>query len=163
MVPSALVVTTTPSQNDKKIEDLTNMMRTLALSIRTLQGNAGATLNISQPEHLSTNAPPEPCMQTNSRGSGSGKGWPEGVNRYMYCWQSDHYLKRHCQAFQDDLNSNRIHLGDESRVCLGAYLPGVRPVFMRREKPGRESVADAEKLCYPTVLKYDCKDQTFSY
>lgn len=67
------------------------------------------------------------------------------------------------KPFRNDLNSNRIHLGDESRVCLGAYLPGVRPVFMRREKPGRESVADAEKLCYPTVLKYDCKDQTFSY
>lgn len=30
-------------------------------------------------------------------------------------------------------------------------MPGVRPVFMRREKPGRESVADAEKLRYPTV------------
>lgn len=46
VIPSAPVVTTTPSQNDKKIEDLTDMMRTLALSIRTLQASAGATLTI---------------------------------------------------------------------------------------------------------------------
>ncbi len=66
----------------------------------------------------------------------------------MYCWETDHYFKRHCQVFQDDLNSNRIHLRDEGKVCLGPYLPGVRPVYMRQEKPGRESVADAEKLRY---------------
>lgn len=69
----------------------------------------------------------------------------------MYCWSTDHYLKRHCQVFQDDLNSNRIHLGDEGRVCLGPYSPGTRPVFMRQEKPGRESVPDAEKLRYPSL------------
>ncbi len=61
------------------------------------------------------------------------------------------FLKRHFQVFQDDLNSNRIHLGDEGKVCLGPYKPGVRPVYMRREKPGRKSVADAEKLRYPSL------------
>ncbi len=69
----------------------------------------------------------------------------------MYCWETDHYLKRHCQVFQDDLNSNRIHLSDEDKVSLGAYKPGVWPVYMRREKPGCESVADAEKLRYPSL------------
>ena len=61
------------------------------------------------------------------------------------------FLKRHFQVFQDDLNSNRIHLGDEGKVCLGPYKPGVRPVYMRQEKPGRKSVADAEKLRYPSL------------
>ena len=36
-------------------------------------------------------------------------------------------------------------------MCLGPYKPGVRPVYMRREKPGRESVGDAEKLRYPSL------------
>ena len=52
----------------------------------------------------------------------------------MYCWETDHYLKRQCQVFQDDPNSNRIHLGDEGKVCLRPYLPGVRLIYMRREK-----------------------------
>ena len=67
-----------------------------------------------------------------AQGSGPGRGWPEGINKCMYCWQNDHYLKRHCQLFQGDLNSNRICLGDESRVCLGVIY-GL-------------SVANAEKL-----------------
>ena len=60
----------------------------------------------------------------------------------------DHYLKRHCQVFHDNLNSNRIHLGNEGKVCLAAYKPGVRLVYMRREKPRRMLVTDAEKLWY---------------
>ena len=66
VIPSAPVVTTSPSQNDKKIEDLIDMMQTLALSINTLQSNTSATLIISQPEHPSANALPKPRMQTNS-------------------------------------------------------------------------------------------------
>ena len=85
-------------------------------------------------------------MSTDYRWINPEKGWPDGVNKCMYCWQTDHYLKRYCQAFQDDLNSSRFHLGDEGRVCLGAYTPRALSVLMRREKPGRESVADAEKL-----------------
>ncbi len=36
-------------------------------------------------------------------------------------------------------------------MCLGPYKPGVRSVYMRREKPGRESVADTKKLRYPSL------------
>ncbi len=36
-------------------------------------------------------------------------------------------------------------------MCLGPCKPGVRPVYMRREKPGRQSVANAEKLRYPSL------------
>ena len=74
--------------------------------------------------------------------------WPEGVIKCSYCWAPDHYLKRHYQVFQENLNSNRIHLGDNRKVCLGPYTPGARHVFIRQNKSGRKSVADAEKLCY---------------
>ena len=69
----------------------------------------------------------------------------------MYFWASDHYLKRHYRVFQEDLNSNRINLGDNRKVCLGPYTPGARHVFMRQRKSGRESVVDAEKLRYRTL------------
>ena len=74
------------------------------------------------------------------------------MTKYSYCWAQDHYLKKHCFGFQEDLNTTRIHLGDDRKVCVGPYMPGARPVFMRKEKPGRESVADVEKLRYPTLL-----------
>ena len=96
---------------DRKIDHFTEMMKGLALSVRTLQNNTGlpATENI-QPRFLpiiSTNP-----SQPNNPDASSQSDWLEGVNRCSYCWAPDHYLKRHCQAFQDDLNSNRIHLGD---------------------------------------------------
>ena len=78
--------------------------------------------------------------------------WPEGVTKYSYCWAPDNYLKWHCQAFQEDLNSNRIHLGKNRKVCLRSYTSGARHLIMRQKKSGRESVADAEKLCYSSLL-----------
>ena len=42
-------------------------------------------------------------------------------------------------------------MGDNRKVCLGPYTPGARHVFMRQGKPGQESVADAEKLRYPSL------------
>ncbi|MCJ1342946.1 hypothetical protein MMC31_001135, partial [Peltigera leucophlebia] len=39
IVPTAPLITAPPSQNDKKIDILTDMMRSLALSVRTLQGS----------------------------------------------------------------------------------------------------------------------------
>lgn len=90
-------------------------------------------------------------MRTDYQGAGSSKNWLAGVNKCMYYWETDHYLKRYCQVFQDNLGSNRINLGDEEKVCLGLYLPGVRPVYIRREKSSRESVTDAEKLRYPSL------------
>lgn len=80
--------------------------------------------------------------------------FPAGVDKRLYCWSQAHFLKRNCPAFQEDLNGNRIHLNEYRKVCPGAYLPRARPVFMRREKSGRESVADAEKLRYPTRSSY---------
>ena len=135
---------------DRKIDHLTEMMKGLALSVRTLHNNTGlpATENIRSrlPPTISTNHP-----QSNNPDPSSQSDWPEGVTRCSYCWAPDHYLKRYCQAFQDDLNSNRIHLGDNRKVCLGPYTPGARHVFMRQGKSGRESVADAEKLRYPSL------------
>ena len=54
--------------------------------------------------------------------------------------------------FQDDLGSNQIHLRDNRKVCPRPYTPGARQVFMRQGESGRESVADAEKLRYPSLL-----------
>lgn len=37
-------------------------------------------------------------------------------------------------------------------MCLGLYLPGVKPVYIKQEKLGRESVAHAKKLHFLTLL-----------
>ena len=134
---------------DKKIDHLTEMMKSLALFVWTLQNNTGHSAESSRPQPPS--ATPSGLSQPNMSGPSFQSGWPEGVNKCSYCWASDHYLKRHCKIFQEDLNSNRIHIGDNRKVCLGPYTPGARYVFMRQEKPGRESVADAEKLRYPSL------------
>ncbi len=85
-------------------------------------------------------------MRTDYRGDDANRTRPEGVTKCMYHWETDHYLNRQCQLFKDGLNSNRIHLGDEGKVCLGHYKTGVRPVYIRQKKPGRELVTNAEKL-----------------
>ena len=90
-------------------------------------------------------------MQTNYRGKDANKIRPKKTTKYIYYWETNHYLKRHCQVFQDNLNSNRIYLGDEDNVYLGASKPRVRPIYMRQEKSGRESVADVKKLRYPSL------------
>ena len=123
-------------------------MQGLALSVRTLQGKAG--LSGGNPRPATALVTPGPSQPTGSA-SFQRQDWPEGVTKCSYCWAADHYLKRHCSVFQEDLNSNRIHLGDDRKVCIGPYTPGARSIFMRREKPGRESVADAEKLRYPIL------------
>lgn len=137
-----------PRPVDKKIDQLTEMMQGLALSVRTLQSRAGIAGGNSRPATA-------PITPSPSQPSGPAPfqrlDWPEGVTKCSYCWAPDHYLKRHCSVFQEDLNSNRIHLGDDRKVCVGPYTPGARPVFMRQEKPGRESVADAKKLRYPVL------------
>lgn len=69
----------------------------------------------------------------------------------MYYWETNYYLKRHCQVFQNNLNLNQINLEDKDKVCLGSYLPGVRLVYMRQDKPSWKSVADAKKLWYLTL------------
>ncbi|MCJ1348653.1 hypothetical protein MMC31_006886, partial [Peltigera leucophlebia] len=140
--PVATLITKTysdaadPRPVDRKIDQLTEIMQGLALSVRTLPATASITPG-----------PPQPSGSA----SFQRQDWPEGVTKYSYCWAANHYLKKHCSVFQEDFNSNRIHLGDDKKVCIGPYIPGARPVFMRREKPGRESVADAEKLRYPIL------------
>ena len=37
-------------------------------------------------------------------------------------------------------------------MCLKVYKPEVKPVYMRREKPGHKSVSDAQKLQYLFLL-----------
>ncbi len=123
IVFTAPTISATPSQNDKKIDHLTDMMQSLALSIRTLQDNAGITPIISQPRSQPASISPESRMRTNYQGASANKNRTKGANKCMYCWETDHYLKRHCQVFENDLNSNRIQLGDEGKVCLGRYLP----------------------------------------
>lgn len=74
--------------------------------------------------------------------------WPKKISKCLYCWAPDQYLKRHNQVFQDDLNLNRIHLGDNQKVYLGTYTPEARHICMSQGKPSRESVTDTEKLRY---------------
>ena len=132
----------------RKIEQLTEMMQGLALFVRTLPSRAG----ISGENLRAAIASVIPGFsQLSGPTTIQRPDWPEGVTKCSYCWAPDHYLKRHCTVFQEDLDSNRIHLGDDKKVCVGPYTPGARPVNMRREKPGRESVADAEKLRYPML------------
>lgn len=74
--------------------------------------------------------------------AGRGKNWTETVNRSMCCWETDHYLKRHCQVFQDDLNS-------EDKVWLGSYLLGIRLVYIRRDKPRPGICSGCRKVTVP--------------
>ncbi len=135
------------------------MIQSLALSVHTFQCNACGPPIVSQPRVKPANMSSESRIRTDYQGDDANRYRPEGATKWIYCWETDRYLKRHCQLFQDDLNSNRIHLGDEGKVCLGPNKPGDRPVYMRREKTGRESVADAEKLRYPSL--YPANVQTW--
>ena len=152
IVSTVPIISATPSQNDKKIDLFTCMMQSLILSVCTLQSNLGIPPIISQPRAKPANTSPESRICTDYQGANANENWPKGDNKCIDCWEIDHYLKRDCQIFQDNLNLNRIHLGDEGKVCLGPYLPGVRPVYMRREKPNRKFLADVEKLQYPSRL-----------
>ena len=144
IVSTAPTISATPSQNNEKINHLTDIMQSLALSVRTLQENVGIPLFISQPRAKPANTSSKSHILTDYQGGRTNNNRPEGANRCMYCWKTDHYLKRHFQVFRDDPNSNLIHQEDKRKVCLEPYLPCVRPIYIRREKPSREFVADAE-------------------
>ena len=134
---------------DKKIDQLTEMMQSLALSVCTLQSRASISRGIPRtaivPIILGPSQPSGPTFIQRPD-------WLKGVRKCSYCWAPDHYLKRHCSVFLEDLDSNRIHLGDDKKVCVDSYTLGARPINMRRKKPGRESVMDVEKLRYPPAL-----------
>lgn len=125
VVTAPPLISTSSSQNEKKIEHLKDMMQSLALLVRTLQNNSAAPPILSQPRAQPANTSSESQMRTNYQEEDAGKTRPEGATKCMYCWETNHYLKRHCQVFQDDLNSSQIHLGDKGKVCLGPYKPGV--------------------------------------
>ena len=73
IVPTAPIISATPSQNDKKIDHLTDMMQSLALSVRTLQGNAGTPSIVSQPRAQPANTSSEFRMRTDYRGADANK------------------------------------------------------------------------------------------
>lgn len=85
-------------------------------------------------------------MRTNYQKDGANKTRPERATKYIYYWKTDHYLKQHYHVFEHNLNSNQIHLGDESKVYLEAYKLGVRSVYIRQKKPGCKLVANVKKL-----------------
>ena len=82
----------------------------LVLSVRTLQNKA----IISGEDFRSAITQPAPMSAPIQKFD-----WPDCVTKCSYCWAQDHYLKRHCSAFQEDLNTTRIHLGDDRKVCVG--------------------------------------------
>ena len=131
---------------EKMIDHLTEIMKGLALLVRSLQNNVGPSVENNRPR------PPSTASFNHSQPSVPGfslqSDWLEGVPKCSYFWAPDHYLKRHFQVFQEDLNCNRIHLDDNRKVCLWPYTPRAWNVFMRQKKSGRESVVDAEKLRY---------------
>lgn len=104
------------------------MMKGLALSVRTLQTHLGqAQIGVSQPSLSNQTFQ----IASNPGNRSTSSTFPAGVSKCLYCWSQARFLKRNCPAFQEDLNSNRIHLNlnEDKKVCLGTYLLGIRPVF----------------------------------
>ena len=64
VVPFMPLITTHPTLNDKKIDSLTYIIRSLALLICTLQRNKSAFCITSQPKPQLANASSESCIQT---------------------------------------------------------------------------------------------------
>ena len=85
-----LIVSTAPpisaslSQSEKKIDHLTDMMQSLALLVRTLQGNSDIPLIVSQPRPQPANMSSKSRMRTNYRGENADKTRPEEATKCMY-------------------------------------------------------------------------------
>lgn len=61
----------------------------------------------------------------------SGNGNTRNTGEYCtYYGNTDHYFKRHCQAFEENLSQNRVHL-QERMLNLGKYSSGARKVFLQ--------------------------------
>ena len=133
---------------DTNVKQLTEMMQNLALSVRAIQTHLGQTqIDAAQ---SSTYIPQYPS-NTGSTKPLSAPSFGTGIDKCLYCWSWEHYLKCNWPAFQEDLKNNCIHLNKDKKVCLGTYLPGIQPVYMRREKSGIDCVVDAEKLRYSSL------------
>lgn len=74
-----------------------------------------------------------------------------GIDKCLYYWSQEYFLKYNYSAFQKDLNSKLIYLNEDKKVCLKTYLLEIRPVFMEQEKPERNCIANLKKLYYPTL------------
>lgn len=71
-------------------------------------------------------------VASDEKENGSGNGNTGNTGEYCaYCGNTDHYFKRHCQAFEEDLSRNRVHL-QEGMLYLRKYSPGACEVFLRR-------------------------------
>ena len=119
------LISTSSAQNEKKIDHQTDIFQSLALLVYNLQSHSAAPSILSQPRAQPANMSSESQMRTNYDREDTGKTRPERATKCMYYWETDHYLKRYRQVFQDNLNSRQIHLGDEGKVCLGPYKPGI--------------------------------------
>lgn len=88
--------TADPRPVDKKIDQVIEMMKGLALSVHILQGRAGIFGGNS--ELATTSVAPGPTQPSRSPPS-QRFDWLEGVIRCSYCWVQDRYLRRHCSVF----------------------------------------------------------------
>ncbi len=61
------------------------MIQSLALSVRTLQGNVGTHLIVSQLRAQLANTSSESHICTDYRGACANKNWPEVASKCMYC------------------------------------------------------------------------------
>lgn len=69
IISTAPLVASIPSQNDKKIDNLTDMMRSLALSVHTLQGDISTSSTVAQPGPQSPKLSSESHMRTGYQGA----------------------------------------------------------------------------------------------
>lgn len=96
-------------------------MQSLALFVCTLLDKAGLSRGNSKATVALVIFGP---FQSSGSTSNQRLDWPEGVIKYLYCWTPDHHLKKHCSVFQENLDNNRIHFGNDKKVCIGPYTPG---------------------------------------
>lgn len=100
----------------QKIDKWTKMMQSLFLLVRTLHTHVRqASLN-KTPLIIFSPA------KNNIQRSRSGSNFQERVDKCNYYWGTDHHLKCDCGAFPKDLNFNLIHLRDDRKVSLVAYI-----------------------------------------
>ena len=151
-----------PPPLERKVDELADAMKKLSLNFLKLQEGPSNPPFMSNP----ANGLVPPPIWSNGKMERRAPGGAKLVNststsRYqdprhdhtpdccLYCGvpASEHYLKRHCNAFQEDLNSERVHLVD-GRIHLGKVRPGAPQVYMRPGRLQRDCICDAEKLAY---------------
>lgn len=56
--------------------------------------------------------------------------WLKKIIKYFYYYAIDYYLKKYYFVFQKNLNSNRIHFGDNNKVFISLYTFNARLFFI---------------------------------